>query len=109
MYFDDIDYSLKRLKRRDIKNVAAGDGSIHAFSRMNSGQSQQVATVSEPFSLQGWQLADELNRSFAKVPTSDFTSYPNLVDADFLKSKHQLSRPENVFDHEKQYLSIWFK
>jgi len=109
VYFDDIDFPLKQIKRQDIKNVAAGDGSINAFSRMKSGQSQQVATVSEPLALQGWQLADELNRSFAKVPTSNFVSYPILVDTDFLKTGGQFYRPGSSFHHEKQYLSVWFK
>ena len=76
---------------------------------MSGGQSQQVATVSEPLALQGWQLADELNRAFAKVPASDFTSSPILVDARFLTSGGLFYRPVNSFDHEKHYLSIWFK
>lgn len=45
-------------------NIGAGDGDPSAFQRINSKQFQ-AATVPEPLSQQGWQIADEFNRAFA--------------------------------------------
>lgn len=106
-YFDYINYPLRQLKRLDIRSIAAGDGSFLAFSRIINDISQQVATVAEPFVIQGWQLADELNRAFAKEPPSGFIAKPILVTKQKLIDK-ELKEVIEYSDCEKNYLSIWF-
>lgn len=85
-YFDEISFPLTALRRTDIANVSAGDGSAKAVSRIAAGVSLQVATVAEPLRLQGYQLADELNRAFAGAPASGFQSRPVLVTTDRMKA-----------------------
>lgn len=85
-YFDEINYPLAALKRTDIVNVSAGDGSSKALGRIGAAVSQQAATVAEPIRQQGYQLADELNRAFAGKPPSGFQSSPILVTAERLKA-----------------------
>jgi len=48
----------------DPQNISAGDGSESAYQRIRD-KDYQSATVPEPLNMQGWQLADELNRAFA--------------------------------------------
>ncbi|MEW4338945.1 hypothetical protein, partial [Chromobacterium vaccinii] len=76
---DNINFPLHQAGRADIVNISAGDGSNSAMNRIREGISQQKATVAEPCNQQGWQMADELNRSFARQPPSGFVSKPILV------------------------------
>lgn len=85
-YFDEINFPLMASGRTDVVNVSAGDGSSKALGRIGAGVSQQVATVAEPLRLQGYQLADELNRAFAGVSPSGFQSMPILITAEVLKA-----------------------
>jgi hypothetical protein len=63
--------------------VVDGRGSLE-ISRISSGMSQQVASVAEPTGLQGWQLADELNRACAGQMPSGYVSQAILVTAPLL-------------------------
>jgi ribose transport system substrate-binding protein len=106
IYFDSINYPLVWNKRLDIVNVAAGDGSRIAIDRVMSGRSQQIATVAEPTNLQGWQLADELNRAFSKVAPSGYVSKPILITVS--KSKQALDTDiDSNIPYEAAYIAIW--
>ncbi|MEL6963146.1 MAG: substrate-binding domain-containing protein [Pseudomonadota bacterium] len=89
------------------KAVAAGDGSESAYQRIRSAQYQAV-TVAEPLNLQGWQLVDELNRSFAGESWSGYASPLHVVTADNIEFD---GGPTNVFDPENgyrdEYRKIW--
>ncbi len=106
IYFDQLDAWLKRVKRPDIFNVSAGDGSAKAMGRIASGQSQQIGAIAEPLKLQGYQLADELNRAFAGAQPSGFRSKPILVTVDLLKAvgKHGV---ESKLGFEAAYGKLW--
>lgn len=108
IYFDQIDETLGRLKRKDILNVSGGDGSAMALARIESGSSQQIGSVAEPLKLQGYQLADELNRAFAGAPPSGFKSRPILVNRELLKAtgKHGV---ESTLGFEAAYMALWSK
>ncbi|SCK25314.1 substrate-binding domain-containing protein [Vogesella sp. LIG4] len=106
IYFDEMNFPLRRAGRGDIRNIAAGDGSHKAISRIRSGLSQQIATVAEPLNAQGWQLADELNRAFAGQPPSGYVSRPILV------TRTQPSGGNNAeidadLGYQEAYTRIW--
>ena len=103
VYFDHINFPLVFAHRTDVVSVSAGDGSSLAFSRIRSGYSQQAATVAEPLRLQGFQLADELNRAFAGKAPSGYLSKPVLVTAERLKS----GPPDAGLGYEEAYGRIW--
>lgn len=106
VYFDTIKIPLISINRGDIQNVSAGDGSAKAFNRIKLGNSQQAATVAEPMNVQGWQLADELNRAFSGQAASGYVSKPILVTTQLL---NQLNGEEidSTIDYKRGYLSIW--
>ena len=106
VYFDEINYPLLQARRIDIRNVSAGDGSAKALVRIGAGISQQVGTVAEPLKMQGYQLADELNRAFAGVPPSGFQSKPILVTTELLKATGSRGIEANL-GFEAAYSSIW--
>lgn len=106
IYFDTINLPLLQAGRRDIRNVSAGDGSLTALSRISNGKSQQIGTIAEPLKLQGFQLADELNRAFANHKPSEFISKPILVTTELLQEKSGLDVETDI---EEIYTSIWFK
>ena len=106
VYFDEINYPLLLAKRADILNVSAGDGSTKALGRIGAGVSQQVATVAEPLKMQGYQLADELNRALAGVPPSGFQSQPILVTTELLKASGS-GGIEASLGFEAAYSAIW--
>lgn len=106
VYFDEINYPLLLVKRTDILNVSAGDGSTKALGRIGAGISQQVATVAEPLKMQGYQLADELNRALAGAPPSGFQSKPILVTTGLIKATGSLGI-EATLGFEAAYASIW--
>lgn len=106
LYFDSINFPLRARGRSDIQNISAGDGSSRALNRIRSGLSTQVATVAEPVSLQGWQLADELNRALAGAPPSGVQSLPILVT-------YKVANEVNIYDldqsipYRRWYKAIW--
>lgn len=106
VYFDHINVPLNALGRKDIRNISAGDGSAKALGRIHSGLSQQVATVAEPLSRQGWQLVDELNRAFAGQPPSLFVAPPLLITPQLLQGSDDLNI-ELDFSYEDAYLRLW--
>ncbi len=106
VYFDEINYPLLQAKRNDILSVSAGDGSTKALSRIGAGVSQQVATVAEPLKMQGYQLADELNRGLAGTAPSGFQSQPILVTTDLLKATGNRGIESNL-GFEAAYSAIW--
>lgn len=108
VYFDAMNFPLREARRSDILNVSAGDGSSKALSRIGWGMSQQLATVAEPLKMQGYQLADELNRAFAGEAPSGFLSKPILVTTRLIKS---LGTPNIEADlgFEAAYGAIWFR
>lgn len=107
IYFDTIYFPLVFSKRTDIVFVSAGDGSSKAISRIQIGKSQQYATVAEPLRLQGFQIADELNRSFAGKPPSGYISKPQLITQEsLLKAKNELVKLA-LLDYEEAYYAIW--
>jgi ribose transport system substrate-binding protein len=105
-YFDAMNVALVEHLRTDIHNVSAGDGSTVAISRIGSGMSQQVATVAEPTGLQGWQLADELNRAFSGQLPSGYVSQPILVTAQLLASANG-NNIEAHIPYQQAYRAIW--
>ncbi len=108
IYFDHINYPLRTINRLDIRNVSAGDGSAKAISRIISGRSQQVATIAEPLNQQGWQLADELNRAFAKSPASGYIAPPILITTGSTLQKDTAAgeAESNIF-YKQYYRKIW--
>lgn len=106
VYYDSINYPLAEAKRTDILNISAGDGSNKALSRIGSGFSQQAATVAEPLKMQGYQLADELNRAFAGENPSGYVSRPILVTTKLLKTIGG-ANIESTLGFEAAYAKIW--
>lgn len=78
-YFDTIHFPLLEINRTDIILVSAGDGSEKAVNRIELGNTQQKATVAEPLTLQGQQIADELNRAFNGQAPSGIILKPVLI------------------------------
>jgi ribose transport system substrate-binding protein len=107
VYMDSMHFPLGSLDRRDIVGIAAGDGSRTALSRIRSGRSQQLATIAEPTGLQGWQLADELRRAFAKQPPSGRVARPIAVTTPLLR---QLGKQEidDALPYRDEYRLQWF-
>ena len=108
VYFDNMNFPLIYAGRRDIVNIAAGDGSNKALSRIRSGFSQQQATVAEPLRAQGWQLIDEFRRAFLGLKPSGFVRNPILVTTAFLEQLGN-SDIEAQLGFENFYLKIWEK
>ncbi|MEX6503444.1 hypothetical protein [Pseudomonas zhanjiangensis] len=102
LYFDHINVPLARLGRRDIRLVSAGDGSAKALGRIQSGLSQQIATVAEPLEAHGWQVLDELNRALAGEPPSGYVARPLLVTG---RTANGDAAPDR--QHEAGYLRLW--
>jgi ribose transport system substrate-binding protein len=94
-------------RARHVQLISAGDGSASAFVRIRSG-TYQTATVAEPLNMQGWQMADELNRLFMRQPVSGFVTPVSLVTRDELAKAGQDTL---VFDppngYRDAYRRIW--
>lgn len=106
VYFDHIHVPLARVGRKDIRHVAAGDGSAKALGRINSGLSQQIASIAEPLGVQGWQVLDELNRAFAGQPHSGYVARPLVVTFEVLREAKDLNVGLDT-SHEAGYLLLW--
>jgi ribose transport system substrate-binding protein len=91
-----------------LRLISAGDGSASAFVRIRSG-TYQVATVAEPLNLQGWQLADELNRAFAGRPPSGYVTPAQLVTRLSLAVDRSGSLVyDPPYRYREAYRAIWF-
>ena len=106
VYFDEMNYPLLHAGREDIRNVSAGDGSSKAISRIRAGVSQQMATVAEPLGVQGWQLADEMNRAFAGAKPSGYVSKPILITHELLQHLGQQDIDAGQ-PYQAVYRAIW--
>ncbi|MBC3934599.1 substrate-binding domain-containing protein [Undibacterium rugosum] len=106
-YFDAMNIPLMSEGRRDIVNIAAGDGSYIALNRIKSGKSQQLATIAEPLGIQGWQLADELNRAFSGSAPSGYVSSPIVVTSRLL-SQLKGADIDTLSNFKEYYRQIWF-
>lgn len=107
VYMDSMHFPLSALGRRDIVGIAAGDGSRTALSRIRSGRSQQIATIAEPTTLQGWQLADELRRAFARQPPSGRVARPIAVTTELLGRLGKQDIDE-ALPYRAEYRLQWF-
>ncbi|OYT92877.1 MAG: hypothetical protein CFE43_06270 [Burkholderiales bacterium PBB3] len=108
IYFDHLGTALATARRTDVQNVSAGDGSNKAFARIELGSGQQIASVAEPLKMQGYQLADELNRAFARAPHSGVVSKPILVTQALLKTTGKRGI-ESMLGFEAAYEAVWKK
>ena len=106
VYFDNMNFPLREIGRLDIRNISAGDGSARSLERIRTGYSQQVATVAEPLTLQGWQLADEMNRAFAGVAPSGYVSKPILITRQVLEALGDVPI-DSTIPFEARYAAIW--
>ena len=110
LYFDFMAASLKTANKGGTGapyNISAGDGSISAYQRIRSGNSQ-LATVPSPLKMNGWQVLDELNRSFAGEQPSNYVPAVHLVTKENIEQdggKDNLFDPQN--DYQSQYKAIW--
>lgn len=110
LYFDFMAPALKTAGKGGKNapfNISAGDGSISAFQRIRSGDSQ-IGTVAEPLKLHGWQLLDEFNRAFAGQPPSGYVTPAHLITRDNIGSD---GGPQNHYDpqndYQGHYKTIW--
>jgi ribose transport system substrate-binding protein len=106
VYFDHIHVPLARLGRKDIRHVAAGDGSAKALGRIKSGLSQQIASIAEPLGVQGWQVLDELNRAISGQPPSGYVARPLVATFEVLREAQDLNIGLDA-SHEAGYLLLW--
>lgn len=105
IYFDYAVPELIKAGRltRDLKLLSAGDGSVAAFLRIQSGLFQ-TATVAEPLNLQGWQLVDELNRLLNHRPLDGHVIPVHLVTPDNIAYD---GGPQLRFDPDNGYRDIY--
>jgi ribose transport system substrate-binding protein len=59
--------------------LVGSDGQKSAYERIRAGNQYQQVTVPEPYSLEAYQVIDEFNRAFNKLPPSGFVPEPYLV------------------------------
>jgi len=91
-----------------LKGISAGDGSAAAYQRIHSAI-MQIGTISEPVTMQGWQLVDELNRALAGVQPSGYVTAVHLVsdhNIAFDGGAKNMFDPDN--DYRNQYKKYWF-
>lgn len=82
-----------------VRLISGGDGSSSAFLRI-AAKSFQTATAADPLNQQGWQTVDELNRLFARAPTSGFVAPPRLVTAANITCEGE---PRPLYDPDNGY------
>ena len=89
------------------QQISSGDGSAPAFKRIRDKQ-YQLATVAEPLNLQGWIMADEMNRALAGDKPSGFVPHVHLFTADNVDKD---GGADNKFDpgngYRDAYKKIW--
>ena len=89
------------------QQISSGDGSVPAFKRIREKQFQN-ATVAEPLNLQGWIMADEMNRALAGEKPSGFVPHVHLFTADNVEAD---GGKDNKFDpgngYRDAYKKIW--
>lgn len=92
-----------------VQGLSAGDGSENGYKRIRNHK-MQLGTVPEPLQQQGWQLVDELNRSFSGEKPSLYSMPVYAVKFDNL-AYH--GGPNNHFDpdngYRNEYKKIWGK
>lgn len=106
VYFENATAPLRAAGKQagDIVNVGAGDGDSSALQRVRSG-GFEAATIPSPLHSEGWQIVDEFNRAFNKVPASGYIPIVHL------STQANLSA-ENTWDpdgYQAAYLMIWGK
>jgi ribose transport system substrate-binding protein len=106
IYFDTMGATLDSLQRKDVANIAAGDGSIAAIHRIREGTDPQLITIAEPLAAQGWQIADELNRYFAQASPSGFLTDVIVVSKEYLSSLKSKDI-ESGLKFRQTYTRIW--
>jgi ribose transport system substrate-binding protein len=110
LYFDYIGSALNAsgLPANKLpRNISAGDGSQSAYARIRS-DFNQVGTVPEPLNLHGWQIIDELNRAFAGVADSGFSTPVHLVSPENIQydgGDQDIFDPDN--NYREHYKAIW--
>lgn len=90
-------------------NLSAGDGSQSAYQRIRADR-YQAGTIPEPLLLHGWQLVDELNRAFAGVAPSGYSTPVHLVTPENIASdvgSNDIYDPANHY--RNAYRRIWQK
>ncbi len=107
LYFDEINYPLLKAGLTSVQNIAAGDGSEKAIGRIRAGYSSQMVTVAEPINVQGWQLADEMNRAFAGAPPSGWVSHPVVVTHARLQAWGSRAIDADL-PYQSAYRAVWF-
>ena len=89
------------------QQISAGDGSVPAFKRIRD-KHFQAATVAEPLNLQGWIMADEMNRALAGEKPSGFVPHVHLFTPENMSAD---GGPDNKFDpgngYRDEYKKIW--
>ncbi len=109
MYFDLMEKPAiaSLIAGNKLKGLSAGDGSPNAYLRIRNN-TLQLGTVPEPANLNGWQLVDELNRSFSGAGASGYTPALHLATSQNLAfdggSKNMFD-PDN--DYREQYKKYW--
>ena len=87
--------------------ISSGDGSVPAFKRIRDKQFQ-LATVAEPLNLQGWIMADEMNRALAGDKPSGFVPHVHLFTAENVDAD---GGKDNKFDpgngYRDEYKKVW--
>jgi ribose transport system substrate-binding protein len=106
------DYQIPALRAggvdpKDVIIVSA-DGNKSAYARIRAGDQYQLVTASESFDANAYQLVDELNRAFHKMPPSGYVQTPFLVTPDNI---HADGGDQNTYipssDYAKHYMKIW--
>lgn len=106
IYFDYASSEFTKMGR-NIRLFSAGDGSPAAFMRIQAGMFQ-YGTVAEALNLQGWQLADELNRLLSHQSVSGYVMSPHLVTPENIAydgGKRMEFDPDNGY--RNVYRRIW--
>ncbi|KEA49914.1 MULTISPECIES: substrate-binding domain-containing protein [Mangrovibacter] len=110
LYFDFMAPALRTANKGGKNapfNISAGDGSITAYQRIRTSNSQ-LATVPEPLKLHGWQVLDEFNRAFAGQKPSGYVTPAHLVTKENIDKdggQNNMYDPQN--DYQGHYKAIW--
>ncbi len=88
--------------------IVSADGNKSAYDRIRSGGQYQLVTAPESFEMCAYQLIDELNRAFHKLPPSGFVQTPYLVTPE---NVHLNGGDKNTYlpdnDFANRYLALW--